>query len=84
MRKRLTSARVKGEDGAQSQLDQVKAILRRVDAMPLLDTRSEDDILGYGEQAEAVLFQRPSERAVPEVKSRPLSPTFTSPVPYNA
>jgi hypothetical protein len=52
MRKLLTSARVKGEDGAQSQLDQVKAILRRVDAMPLLDTRSEDDILGYGEQAE--------------------------------
>jgi len=56
MRKRPTNARVKAEDAARSQLDQVKDILRRVEAMPLLDTRSEDDILGYGEQAEGTII----------------------------
>jgi hypothetical protein len=58
MRKRPAAARVKGEDAARSQLDQVKDILRRVDAMPLLDTRSEDDILGYCEQAEGTIIPK--------------------------
>jgi hypothetical protein len=37
-------------DDAQPQRDQMEDILRRVDAMPPLDRRSEDDILGYGGQ----------------------------------
>jgi hypothetical protein len=46
--------RAKGKDdkeAAQSQLDQIEEILRRVDCLPVVDTRSEDEILGYDKQA---------------------------------
>ena len=37
----------KSVEAVQCQLDQINEILRRVDALPSLDTRPEDEILGY-------------------------------------
>lgn len=37
----------KSVEAIQCQLDQIKEILRRVDALPSLETRLEDEILGY-------------------------------------
>jgi hypothetical protein len=34
-------------EASQSQLDQIKEILRRVDCLPVVDTRPDDEILGY-------------------------------------
>jgi hypothetical protein len=39
----------KGRLTAQSQREQIEEILRRVDALPILDTRPDDEILGYGD-----------------------------------
>lgn len=39
--------RVKGRRRARTFMEDVEDILRRVDAMPTVDTRSEDEILGY-------------------------------------
>jgi hypothetical protein len=55
MRKRNTSGRLNRKDDTAFQLNEIEDILRRVDAMSLLDTRSEDDILGYGEQSKATI-----------------------------
>jgi hypothetical protein len=49
------SARAKAEEPekssetAQSQREQVEDILRRVDALPILDRRRDDEILGNGD-----------------------------------
>ena len=55
MRERNATGRMNRKDATAFQLKEIEDILRRVDAMPLLDTRSEDSILGYGEQAEAIV-----------------------------
>lgn len=39
--------RLRGRRHAQSLVEEVDDILRRVDALPTLDTRTEDEILGY-------------------------------------
>ncbi len=39
----------KFSETAQSEREQIEDILRRVDALPILDRRSDDDILGYGD-----------------------------------
>jgi antitoxin VapB len=41
--------RVKGRRIARSFVEDVQDILRRVDALPTLDKRAEEEILGYGE-----------------------------------
>ena len=39
----------KSGETAQSQGEQIEEILRRVDALPIPDTRPDDQILGYGD-----------------------------------
>ena len=41
--------RLRGRRQARTLPEQVADILARIDAMPTLDTRSEDEILGYDE-----------------------------------
>jgi len=41
--------RLQNQRRAQVLADQIEDILRRVDAMPTLDSRSENEILGYDE-----------------------------------
>ena len=45
--------RVKKRRTAKGLKEDVNDILARVDALPTLDTRSEDEILGYGQQGVA-------------------------------
>ena len=42
--------RLRGRRHAKNLVHEVEEILRRVDALPALDDRSEDDILGYDSQ----------------------------------
>ncbi|MGC2284565.1 MAG: type II toxin-antitoxin system VapB family antitoxin [Candidatus Acidiferrum sp.] len=42
--------RLRGRRHARNLVQEVDDILRRVDALPTLDDRSEDDILGYDSQ----------------------------------
>ncbi len=42
--------RVKGRRRARTFVEDVKDILRRVDALPTLDTRTEEQVLGYDKQ----------------------------------